>query len=474
MVRQGLPLVGLIALGLPVTATGGEPVREHKLRYRVAPAPATLAEFYALGKMGLQERARPEDVKHPEYESDNPVFVQVPVPGSDRVRWAVLDTVASGAETETDGDSEPGPSLGLYSSVWMGDISEQAPIPDRLYFDSDGDNDLTDERPLGGRPVVSDSDATVPRYMVFPATAIGAVLEGKRLPYHIRIAAPRRYPMRLLRSFSGAIEVPAYAVSSCYYEGRIRLGGRAVRVAVLDANSDGRFDARGYLPEGGAYPTRGDTLIVSERAGRPIRPYKAGADERQMLGRYLAFGGEYYQIQVAPGGTPVGVYAEKAKVGVIAASQADADVRLANADGVLDLRVDTEGVRVPAGSYHMLSCALRRTDGDDREWALACRPASSEATTVEVTAGATAPIPAGPPLLWSLAVDTEQRVAVGGTVAPGGEGTAPAVGLSLRLAAQGGMRVTGITVNGKRPSEPKLRIKDATGKVVHEAAFHYG
>ncbi len=473
MMRCCLSLIGVVGLSVPVMAAGGEPGRTYKLKYHVAPAPTTLAEFSALGKRGLQTHQRPEGVTHREYKSEDPVFVQVPMPGSDRVRWAALDTVAP--PEEADAGSPPGLTVYLYSSVRPLGTPAQGYIPDRLYFDRDGDNDLTDEKPLKGRPIVSGPDAGVPRYMVFPTVRVGAVIEGRELAYHIRIAAARSYARLFLNRLGGALEVPAYAVSACYYEGRVELGGKPVRVALLDTDVDGRFDARSHLPEGQRAPTRGDALIISERAGQPIKPQKSGAAARRMLGRYLALGDEWYEVQVAPGGASVTVGAEKPDVGVVQARQPSAEVRLANADGVHDLRMDAEGARVPIGAYQVLSCTLHETDGQDREWALTCYPANPGPTAIEVSAGKTTQLPFGAPLLWSLTVDTERQVPRPGIVRRGETDTlVPAVYFSMRLAAQGGMRVSGMTVNGEQPPKPRLTIKDAAGNAVHEVAFEYG
>ncbi len=477
MLRKCLLVLVAAAASMPLCALQVDYARTYELTYRVAPEPTSTAEMFlrALGKTSLRSQPRPEELKHPEYASKSPVFVQVPVRGSNRFRWAALDTGEGSPAPGARGGAEVAPKLAR--SLVPAATVAPGPPPDRLYLDTDGDMDLTDEEPLQGRPLAHDPG---PLYVVFPPIAIGAVVAGEEVPYHVRIAVPPSYASRLLSGGTSyrvlrVAPVGAYAVGACYYEGRIELGGKPLRMALLDTNVDGRFDERAGLPDGARAPTRGDGVVLSEQADEPVVPAELAPAKRRTLGRYLPFDGQCYQIRVSPAGTSVKVYAAKPDMGIVKAKQATADVQLANRDGVYNLQTGAAGACVPVGTYQVLSCTLHQTDDRDREWALTCYPADAGATAVEVKTSETTELPVGPPLLWSLTVDTERKVVVRSVVRAGREpAPLPAVYLAVRLAAQGGMRVSGMTVDGERPPKPKLKITDAAGKVVHEATFEYG
>ncbi len=440
MLRRLVVSIAAAVLSAPLFALQVDYARTYELEYRVAPAPSSEGSLYMLGVEYLPEAQRPEAVRHPAYHADEPTFLLVPGIGDGAARWATLDTA--------------GP---------------ESAFQDRLYFDSDGDNDLTDEEPLTARTLPADED-TPARYAVFPPVPVEATVEGNTRQHHVAIAITYG-----VGDAADDVRPMVVMVGAAYREGRVELGGKLVRVAVIDTDLDGRFDERAVARGDGSYPEPGDAVVISEQVNEPIVLEALDFGHARMLGRYVCHDGECYQIRVAPDGSSVKVYALRPDVGVLRAAQPGAVLHLVGEDGAVGVATGPDGAHVPVGTYTPMFYVLGETDERGRKWLLLCAPYMAVfGETFDVEAGASREIVFGPPLEWHLSVLKESATSMprGGDVVADAEPWG--VSLSLSVSGQGETRVAGVMVDGEQPPPPTFRILDEAGEVVHEDQFEYG
>ena len=132
---------------------------------------------------------------------------------------------------------------------------EKATFYDRLYFDTDGDGDLTDAPPLKGLPGPDRPGAKMANFPPLELTLDG---DGPGRPYCFTVRAYQRtLPLlsRIVRRRATGSANPAgkpaaaaakpqtsvYLAPHCYLAGRFDWAGKTYRVMVGDTNGDGIF-----------------------------------------------------------------------------------------------------------------------------------------------------------------------------------------------------------------------------------------
>ena len=143
------------------------------------------------------------------------------------------------------------------------------------------------------------------------------------------------------------------------------------------------------------------------------------------------------------------------KFGVVR-SQADSfQMVFASAARVLHVQTDDGRASVLVGDYQVIQASLTRIDDRGRRWELQTSGGGGE--TVQVVAEETTELQLG------SAVQIQARPHIEGRT----------VNFSLQSTAAG-LPVSGITVDGKSPSVPKLRIQQTNGQEVGRYDFRYG
>ena len=107
---------------------------------------------------------------------------------------------------------------------------------DRLYFDLNGNGDLTDDRPIDAAST-KQLPVIVASYTQshFPRVDLSIDVDGKKLDYS--------FFLELVTYGSGEVRyVSASLTAAVYRRGEITLDGKKWTVALLDHNSNGRFD----------------------------------------------------------------------------------------------------------------------------------------------------------------------------------------------------------------------------------------
>ncbi|MBN2578787.1 MAG: hypothetical protein JXB10_07330 [Pirellulales bacterium] len=374
---------------------------------------------------------------------------------------------------------------------------------DRLYFDVNGNGDLTDDKPLDA---LTDENST--RYpenyirLSFPRVDLPIEVDGKKFDYSFLAEEQGWDKEYIYPQFKAGV----------YGRGEITLDGKTMPVAVLDYNSNGRFDDvvsmknMSHGSNGELYPRYGDKLLVEpEHVTSEERQDSSLRSVRQpYLSKINALDGKYYELKVSPVGDELGYTPSTAPLGKIACPHTPCTVELISKRGYIPLVLkDSEPAEVPAGKWRLLSYtwsvkdwkkppkeekkedakksgdkatlftafkkaledALPRKSaryeplyGPENESRISAR-GTNKSEAIRVTADQTTTLKVGPP--YKLQVKVQYL----------NPGTAH---LALYIVGADGETVSNLYVNGRRPPKPKITITDPQDEVVQQGAFEYG
>lgn len=392
---------------------------------RVAPAQGTVELTYteinradhplvgeAIRSTYAQKGLPPEAKGIPEGLSDNVYCLQLPI-GPEGVR-AIADMPINA-------------------------VADAGAKPPRLYVDTDADGDLTDEKPI---------DVKVARGQV-AYTTLAVHVPGGPEDTTVRIGL---YGYADLRSYVYLRIAPAG-----YVRGDVELGGVKRKVAIVDANLDGRYDGLA-TPE-----TLNDSSASDQIAfGVPKEERGAGQGEETEiapLSRVVHVGDAYYAVQLAADGSRIEFTATKPQFGTLDVQCADLHLLLHSEMGTHVLSGGGSWP-LPAGTYALADMRLRRTDADGTQWVYeGAAWNAGKLARFEIRAGKTTTITAGPPLTLDTSVEWR--------------GDTAAIGLTV-VGRAGEQYVGGVSKNGTALGAPKATIVDRSGKELASGAFEYG
>ena len=360
--------------------------------------------------------------------------------------------------------------------------SATSPGFDVLYFDVNGNGDLTDdeairayEQPQAEKPEGQRAAQTrlQQSWSYFPRVDLKLDFDGAKVDYSFFFQVFQQQRM----DFS---YVMATLTAAAYQRGEASIDGRRRAVVLLDNNSNGRFDDVFSMPRipnvrGRIRPAFGDSVLIGEEqdaAGGP-RP-GAAAWNSQYLAKLLILDGKYYDVTVSTSGDEIAWSPSSLPGGQVVGPRKNCTVMLIGELGCIPLTLrDAQPATVPAGQWRVFNYSIT-----DTEWAPpnAEKPADADAARprpapsvvsgwgaaqmepIEVRAGETAQMNFGPPYKLALSVyhmPGEARFA-------------------MAIQGETGETVASLSVNGRRPQKPKLTITDQSGEVVAEGDFEYG
>ncbi len=369
--------------------------------------------------------------------------------------------------------------------------SEKSQGYDRLYFDRNGNGDLTDDAPIDvpeknktPESVESEGGWVTASYAL-PRVDLRIHNEGTAWDYSFFVATYTSIHEKDL-------SLRARLMPAAYRQGEIVLEGKRRKISLIDWSVNGRFDVPVQFASDGKgfedYFSQYGTEILFD-PDFLLLGYVS--EHRQFLAKMNALGGKLYKIHVRPGGdeltcTPVAV-----PTGKIAAPSAPCNVWLINEQGclALDLQKDTPA-EIPAGEWRLMDCVFlygaeeqKATDEERAKAKLSgesAREAAKDAVPskdvaspsakirylaancgkdcepVTVVAGKTTVLKIGPPYVPTLTVEAKEGAAM----------------LGLAILGVGHDKV--YALSGDSPPKPKFTITDPQGKVVAQGNFEYG
>ena len=372
---------------------------------------------------------------------------------------------------------------------------------DRLYFDLNGNGDLTDDKPIDSVDEQSPGSPPVENYVQrqFPRVDLKIPIDGQSLDYAFRFSV-YWYSASDYRYASASLAAAAYRV------GVITLEGQKREVALLDYNGNGRFDDQITIPGnisysgGGIYAEMGDVLLVDVgQAPRPATQDSRGGEEsRQYVSKLAKLGDGFYDLKISPAGDQLTLTPSTLKIGYVTNANGPFEAMIYGDRGFLAIRGEAgKPLAIPEGEWRLLSYSISVRDwkppavaekgaespglldvlakalikGDERREEPRYGPpgvstvqalGTTSCKPVAVRDGETVTLPFGPPY---------KSVVEAGLTS--WAGSAPA-SLSLSLVGTAGEAVSNVVVDGYRPPKPEFTITNPKGEVVEKGTFEYG
>ncbi|MEN6449353.1 MAG: hypothetical protein ABFC96_02585 [Thermoguttaceae bacterium] len=371
----------------------------------------------------------------------------------------------------------------------------------RLYFDFNGNGDLTDDKVIKADERQDGRYASAGRSFAsfaFPRVDVTIDVAGKPLEYSFFL---RGYT-NVSRDFCWA---NAQVNAAAYREGYLTIGGKKRHVVLLDFNSNGCFSDQIRIAtdirtaDGRLYPQQGDMLKIEGEAAKPGRdfPYDiAGSKTWNHVSKLVSVDGHFYDVEISPTGDRLTLTPSKASLGAIASPSVPLNAVIYGDSGFIKIHARPgQPAAVPVGEWRLLTYEIDRTGmieparpkpktnakkGSLLESIAAkaesastgrVRPGSRHGRTI-VAAEATGsfkPVKVIENATVELALGPPFKPVV--TAFPMGDGQ---MRLQLSLVGSAGEICSNMIVDGSRPPKPRLTITDSKGKIVEQGDFEYG
>lgn len=319
----------------------------------------------------------------------------------------------------------------------------------RLWVDASGRGDLTGAKPVAGK--------TMPQMIVFANVAVPVSdKESVRCRIEARIQQEGGRPAYLLVRPAG------------YMAGEVRLADKTYRVALVDANLNGRYDDR---LEGPFNTTAADSLSIDLDGDGRFAPPSATAEtwEWMPLGKGLKAGEAYYTADLAPDGSRLVLAKTEVQTGTLDLGTPDVEVTGLSPFGIQHAQSADGKVALPAGRFLPLIVNLLRTDAGGETWRLRYSGGAGKLDQIEIPPGETVQARIGPPLV----AKTDVRLASAVTGPVNRSQRLASIGLAL-VGRSGEAYAPGVTKGKTQAAAPKLEILNEAGKVLASGQFEYG
>ncbi|MBE3069337.1 MAG: hypothetical protein IMZ66_03785 [Planctomycetes bacterium] len=313
--------------------------------------------------------------------------------------------------------------------------------PVRLYLDTDGDNNLSDEKALSATA----ADTGVSFGMVsLPLAEKGTV--AVRAFSHS--GADGKTPQCLHLEASG------------YRTGEVRLADKTYRVALIDNNLNGRCDDALSGPFGSG-AAAADALVIDlngDGSFEAMRNYNQPG-EWAPLSKACQVGGAYYRVEVPADGGQIRFEKTEPTFGTVDLGPGRVEMTAFSDFGFQKVEAADGKARLPAGLYAPVSLTVTHTDTEGGTWEFTWNRNDERLGTFKVAAGETTAIPLGPPLVAEADVRQAERN----------------VRVNFRLVGRSGEQYSAmVTRNGAQRQPPSVEIVDKAGKVLASGKMAYG
>lgn len=387
----------------------------------------------------------------------------------------------------------------------------------RLYFDSNHNGDLTDDKVIEGKQppglyprgyccrefpcieITVDADGASVDYAFFFSVYSRSVTSGKPSGSVISGDPQTARETQEPKDSTKLLSVTARLVAGLYREGEITLGGKPQRVMLVDRNSNGRFDDEATISksnQGEVSLEFGDVLLVApdpdDRNLRLNSDSMRNNSVRNQVTRLVNIDGAFYDLSVSPAGdkltltpAPIGhlalpadgfratLYGEKA-VFEVSGDRCEPAAVPAGEWNLMYYTIDLTGRRRPAEpvDHHLedhslpksLAASLAGDTGPNEPRSSSTRlvaEASHDSQTLRIRGAETVTLPFGPPY---------RPIVTASDPVQGGQ----QVDLELSLVGSGGERCTSLALNGQRPPRPEFTISTSDGEIIETAKFDWG
>jgi len=232
-----------------------------------------------------------------------------------------------------------------------------------------------------------------------------------------------------------------FARAGCWYEGPVLIDGLKEYGVLIDGNAIGAFN---------------DKSLDFGQCDR-IRIGEMQYEDFVFTGRFLQRKDKYYSLDVAPDGAYVRFSpAEKLVFGTIRVQPQIQTFRAGGENGLFNVAMDKGVGQLPVGTYRIERWEIQKKDDKGKEWRLKGEWFDDKGI-FEVKDGSATEIAAGEPVRCSFSAERQKD----------------RHNFNQELKGRLGERIE-ITRNNQRPSEPRLHIREETGRYDRHFKLEYG
>jgi hypothetical protein len=462
--------------------------------------------------------------KEPKYQSDYP-FRGVAKLGSKRCAFA-LDAVPPEVKAEKAKAED------------AKEKNKKAKTPkkiigyNRLYLDSNGNGDLTDDKPIvaestpeaesaeeaESKPegeaateketptMEGDTDAGILAFdpgvaFNFPKVEVVLDAEGKKTNFAFSLGG---YLVENAEFKYASVSLK----TSMYREGDITLDGKTLHILLLDSDGNGLFNDVASVksksaPAGDVEIEEGDMLLIDPPAAKPgqRRSWFQFCEEiekcRRRISKVVDIDGRYYDLKISPTGDKITLAPTQLPLGSVTNPNDGYSAVIYSDLGFITINGNKDvPVAVPAGKWKLLSYKIDRTKLEEAE-EKAKKPDAPKQSIFKALSNSLVSMSlrsGGLPRPQSTCVEAQAgsgykavEVRKGETVTmPFGPPYKPVVKagsfneekkvayLSLSLIGSAGEQCTDLEIKGNRPAKPEFTLTDSKGEEVLKGSFEYG
>jgi hypothetical protein len=308
-----------------------------------------------------------------------------------------------------------------------------------LYIDTDGDADLSDEK------------------------RIEVAIARGRTDYVVAAVHPAGLPegttvnVGLLALTDGSKYCYLSTMPASDVRGTVELDGRKYKVAIIDADCDGRYD--GFMTvEKAADPAGSDLIAFGAPEGEPPTDQGQGT-EVAPLSRVVHIGEAYYNVEPAADGSRIELTTAALEFGLLDVECPALCISLLSTTGLHTLKGGGPWT-LPVGTYTLRDFHLEAADEAGAVWSLSGASwMAGRLAQFEIRASETTTIPAGPPLVLDTGVTWQGDTA----------------SIDFTITGRAGERYAGpATKDGQPRPAPKVTVVDRGGAELASGTFAYG
>lgn len=349
----------------------------------------------------------------------------------------------------------------------------------RIYFDANGNGDLTDDPVIIEDPDAG-KDPAVPHPYSIKDVSIPQKSGPARYSFRINVNYVSRRKGKKISKAVVERSLKLQIAATCLYEGKLDLGGAAYRICLGDMNGNGRFDDFVKVPDFSALPAgtkvslEGDGFYLSSKS-------EVNSDGVLAFGNWLVLGDRLFRVRLDLGSGMLTLIPPDDELATVAIPMKTEYLGIYTEDGAHYVMMHWPGkeIALPPGQYRLDKYAAFRRDDQGDEWVLAAT-ATSESPCFSVAEGASAKMDLGEPFLAYVSVPEWSRQGVS-------QGYSKQASLEFVIEGRGKEQVTElIRVSGEktriplsdeerqRPKEPGFKVIRDGGELAYEGSFKYG
>ncbi len=385
-------LVSFLISSILLGAAAGQ--EEQWLQYRSAgDARQFMGDMNSLFKE--LSSSKPEGVKLPEFTAEQPLFLawETPMAKSGKV-WIAFDKSSK---------------TGQY---------------DRLYLDSNGNGDLSDETAVEPSRRESTQSYFGPVKVVFEG-------EDGPITYHLNFEFYGRPDRTYCLVAPGG-----------WYEGPITVGGVKKHCVLLDYNVNGTFNDKS--PDSG----QSDRIRIGAQDSRDTR----------FVGNYIEVDGKLYRPQIAKDGAFIILKeADDVQYGTVRLANNITAFAVGGENGSFTCQPKETTVKLPVGEYRIERWSIVKDDGKGSKWELQGQYPRGVGGGLTITQEKETPLSIGEPVYSTVTANLSGDSYTFGQTLQGRQGE------PIQLLR-----------NGSRSQPPKLHIRNKDGTYDRAMSFEYG